>query len=68
MTEKPWSKSGKAGNEMCKGSTAHGISKEALCAEYEAVYRYVLSLCCDDTKAQDITQETFLKAMTACLP
>lgn len=53
---------------MCKGSTAHGISKEALCAEYEAVYRYVLSLCCDDTKAQDITQETFLKAMTACLP
>lgn len=39
------------------------ISEEALAAEYEAVYRYVLSLCRDNTTAQDITQETFLKAM-----
>ncbi len=41
------------------------ISKEALCAEYEAVYRYVLTLCRNDIDAQDITQETFLKAMSA---
>ena len=39
------------------------ISDEALCAEYESVYRYVLALCRSDTEAQDITQETFLKAM-----
>lgn len=39
------------------------ISDEVLCAEYEAVYRYVLSLCKNVTQAQDITQETFLKAM-----
>ena len=41
------------------------ISQELLCAEYEAVYRYVLSLCRSDSEAQDITQETFLKAMKA---
>ena len=40
-----------------------GISQEVLCAEYEAVYRYVLSLCRNDIEAQDITQETFLRAM-----
>ncbi len=34
-------------------------------AEYEAVYRYALSLCRDETEAQDITQDTFLKAMQA---
>lgn len=34
-------------------------------AEYEAVYRYVLSLCRNETEAQDITQDTFLKAMQA---
>lgn len=32
-------------------------------AEYESVYRYALSLCRNQTEAQDITQETFLKAM-----
>ncbi len=41
------------------------ITQEILCAEYEAVYRYVLSLCRDEMQAQDITQETFLKAMKA---
>ena len=41
------------------------ISHEVLCAEYEAVYRYSLSICKDATEAQDITQETFLKAMKA---
>lgn len=39
------------------------ISEAALAAEYEAVYRYVLSLCRNDSTAQDITQEAFLKAM-----
>lgn len=34
-------------------------------AEYEAVYRYVLSLCRNETEAGDITQDTFLKAMQA---
>ena len=41
------------------------ISEQALCAEYEAVYRYALTLCPSETDAQDVTQETFLKAMGA---
>lgn len=41
------------------------ISNEVLSAEYEAVYRYILTLCRNDTDAQDITQETFLRAMNA---
>ena len=41
------------------------ISEQALCAEYEAVYRYALALCRGEADAQDITQETFLKAMSA---
>lgn len=41
------------------------ISNEILAAEYEAVFRYVLTLCRNETDAQDITQETFLKAMNA---
>lgn len=39
------------------------ISDDTLCAEYEAVYHYTLALCRDEATAQDITQETFLKAM-----
>ncbi|MBE6775456.1 MAG: RNA polymerase sigma factor [Ruminococcaceae bacterium] len=39
------------------------ISERVLSAEYEAVYRYVLCLCRDETAAKDITQEAFLKAM-----
>jgi len=41
------------------------ITDEVLCAEYESVYRYVLALCGNEADAQDITQETFLKAMKA---
>lgn len=41
------------------------MKNEILFAEYESVYRYVLSLCRNETEAQDITQETFLKAMNA---
>lgn len=39
------------------------ISQEVLCAEYEALYHYALSLCKNKTEAEDLTQETFLKAM-----
>ena len=39
------------------------LSEKMLCAEYEAVYRYVLALCKNETMAEDITQDTFLKAM-----
>ncbi len=39
------------------------VTDAVLCAEYEAVYRYVLSLCRNTVVAEDITQETFLKAM-----
>lgn len=44
---------------------AQEISNEVLCAEYGAVYHYTLSLCRNETEAQDLTQETFLKAMSA---
>ena len=39
------------------------LSDETLLAEYEALYRYTLTLCRSEADAQDITQETFLKAM-----
>ncbi len=48
---------------MRRKKESERISDKVLCAEYEAVYRYVLCLCRDDTVAKDITQETFLKAM-----
>ena len=48
---------------MRKKKESENISERVLCAEYEAVYRYVLCLCRDDVTAKDITQETFLKAM-----
>jgi len=39
------------------------LSDEVLCAEYDAVYHYVLSLCRSESDALDITQEAFLRAM-----
>ncbi len=48
---------------MRKKKEGENICDRVLCAEYEAVYRYVLCLCRDDAVAKDITQETFLKAM-----
>lgn len=39
-----------------------GISQEVLCGEYEAVFRYVLTLCRDWGEAEEVTQETFLRA------
>ena len=64
MTEQnPWKLFWKAGENVRKDNKKQGISEAVLCAEYEAVYRYALSLCRDDTEAQDITQETFLRAM-----
>ena len=41
------------------------ITDAVLCGEYNAVYRYVISICHDENMASDITQETFLKAMSA---
>ena len=48
---------------MPKENPGRILSEEALCAEYEAVYRYALTLCRSDGEAQDITQETFFRAM-----
>ena len=44
---------------------AKDITYEMLCAEYEAVYRYLFSLCRNREDAEDITQEVFLRAMRA---
>ena len=41
------------------------FSEAVLSAEYEAVYRYALTLCRQEQLAQEITQETFLRAMSA---
>lgn len=40
------------------------LSYEVLCAEYTAVYRYALTLCASPADAQDLVQETFLRAMS----
>lgn len=48
---------------MSKEDNSSGISNDVLCAEYEAVYRFVLTFCKNEAQAQDITQETFLNAM-----
>ena len=48
---------------MRKKAKEDFLSNEILLAEYEAVYRYVLSICHNEADANDITQETFLKAM-----
>lgn len=41
----------------------HEMSQDILMAEYEAVYFYVLSLCRNSSEAEDITQETFCRAL-----
>lgn len=55
----------KGGGKLHKENKYSTVTDEILCAEYEAVYHYVLSLCRNEDMAQDITQETFLKAMKA---
>ena len=50
---------------MKKKTENEVLSEKMLCAEYEAVYRYTLALCKNETLAEDITQDTFLKAMRA---
>ena len=50
---------------MKKKTENEVLSEKMLCAEYEAVYRYILALCKNETLAEDITQDTFLKAMRA---
>ena len=39
------------------------ITEEIINAEYQAVYHYILSLCRDEKEAEDITQDTFVKAI-----
>ena len=51
------------GGEKLQGKKDNRFNDDILCAEYEAVYHYTLALCRDEALAQDITQETFLKAM-----
>lgn len=41
------------------------LTEEALLGEYKAVYRYVLTLCRNEAQAQDLTQETFWRAVKA---
>lgn len=41
------------------------ITDQVLMAEYQALFRYVLSLCHEEQEALDITQETMLRAMQA---
>ncbi len=48
---------------MRKRESGAEISQSVLLAEYESVYHYALTICHNETEAQDITQETFLKAM-----
>ena len=40
------------------------ITEEIINAEYQAVYHYILSLCRDEKEAEDITQDTFVKAIS----
>lgn len=54
-----------AAGESEKVKNNEKITDDNLCAEYSAVYRYVLSLCRDEELASDITQEAFLKGMKA---
>lgn len=41
------------------------INNETLCAEYNALFCYALSLTKNESEAADITQEAFLRAMNA---
>lgn len=50
---------------MHKEKKSERITNEVLAAEYEALYHYVLALCRNEALAQDITQDTFLKALRA---
>ena len=40
------------------------ITEDIINAEYQAVYHYILSLCRDEKEAEDITQDTFVKAIS----
>ncbi len=62
MTDGPKYKR-KDGDKVTKKKKDKDISEQVLCAEYNALYRYVLTLCKNESDAQDITQDTFLKAM-----
>ena len=40
------------------------ITEDIINAEYQAVYHYILSLARDEKEAEDLTQETFIKAIS----
>lgn len=65
LTNAPVKIKEKDGGRVRRKRNTEKITDEVLCGEYNAVYRYVLSLCHDENMASDITQETFLKAMSA---
>ena len=48
-----------------KENNENGINNDTLCAEYGAVFRYVLSLTHNEQEAEDITQDVFLRALSA---
>lgn len=41
------------------------ISEEVVLAEYQAVYRYMLTVCRNEHEAEEVTQEAFFRAMKA---
>ena len=43
--------------------TVQQLTQEVLCAEYKSVFRYVMTLTRNENEADDITQETFLRAI-----
>lgn len=53
----------KEGELMRKMKDESFITDAILVAEYESVYHFALSLTRNETEAEDLTQETFLRAM-----
>ena len=50
--------------ELDMAAKSGKITEEIINAEYQAVYHYILSLCRDEKEAEDITQDTFVKAIS----
>ncbi len=48
---------------MSKKSQKNDRENILLNAEYDSVYRYALALCRNEQQAEDVTQETFLRAL-----
>ena len=50
-------------SKMSKKSQKNDRENILLNAEYDSVYRYALALCRNEQQAEDVTQETFLRAL-----